>query len=278
MNKETIIKYYDYTLPFYRFFYHKNSNSVHYGFWDESVRNHQEALLNVNKFLAKIADIKKSDIILDAGCGVGGSAIWLAKNYDVKVVGITISKQQVKEAQRLSRINNVERDVNFYERDYLNSGFSDKSFDVVWAVESVCHADDKKDFLREAHRVLKSGGRLVVDDGFLLRSAENDKEKKDFNAFLEGMALPNLASEHRFKELLEEIGFKNIRIYDKTQEALPSAKKIYRMSILSYPMANITELFHLTPHLLTLNNLAGITQYKVIKKGLAEKAKKAAIG
>ena len=222
--------------------------------------------------------IKKSDIILDAGCGVGGSAIWLAKNYDVKVVGITISKQQVKEAQRLSRINNVERDVNFYERDYLNSGFSDKSFDVVWAVESVCHADDKKDFLREAHRVLKSGGRLVVDDGFLLRSAENDKEKKDFNAFLEGMALPNLASEHRFKELLEEIGFKNIRIYDKTQEALPSAKKIYRMSILSYPMAKITELFHLTPHLLTLNNLAGITQYKVIKKGLAEKAKKAAIG
>ena len=168
--------------------------------------------------------------------------------------------------------------MNFYERDYLNSGFSDKSFDVVWAVESVCHADDKKDFLREAHRVLKSGGRLVVDDGFLLRSAENDKEKKDFNAFLEGMALPNLASEHRFKELLEEIGFKNIRIYDKTQEALPSAKKIYRMSILSYPMAKITELFHLTPHLLTLNNLAGITQYKVIKKGLAEKAKKAAIG
>jgi len=243
--------------------------TIHYGFWDKNITNHQEALLNVNKFLAKIADIKTGDIILDAGCGIGGSAIWLAKNYNVQVIGITISSRQVKEAQRLSQMSKVEKNTNFYEKDYLNSGFKDKSFNVVWAVESVCHAKDKKDFLREAYRILKSGGCLVVDDGFLLRNAKNEKEKKDFSAFLEGMALPNLASESEFKESLEEIGFKNIKIYDKTIETLPSAKKIRRMSIFSYPVAKITEKLHLTPHLLTLNNLAGITQYTTIKSGLA---------
>lgn len=64
MNKKAIKEYYDYTLPFYRFFYHKDTNALHYGFWDNSVKNHQEALLNVNKFLAETVKIKSDDIIL----------------------------------------------------------------------------------------------------------------------------------------------------------------------------------------------------------------------
>lgn len=269
MNKETIIKYYDYTLPFYRFFYHQNSNSVHYGFWDKDTKNHQEALINVNKFLAEIVHLKAGELILDAGCGIGGSSIWLAKNYQVKAIGITISQKQVAEAKKLARINQVEQTTEFYEKDFLNSGFNDETFDVIWAIESVCHAENKSDFLREAYRMLKIGGRLVVDDGFLLRSIENEKERKVFANFLEGMALPNLALESQFKQALEKIGFKNIQIYDKVREVLPSAKKIYRMSIFSYPISKITAKLGLTPHLLTLNNLAGIAQYQVIKSGLA---------
>jgi tocopherol O-methyltransferase len=268
MDKKIITEYYDYTLPFYRFFYHKESNAVHYGFWDESVKNHTEALLNVNKFLAETVGIKPNDVILDAGCGIGGSAIWLAKNYDTKVVGITISEKQLKEAKNLSLKNKVDLATNFYKRDFLNSGFNDGSFSVVWAIESVCHAEDKKDFLKEAYRLLKNDGRLVVDDGFLLRQPKNKREEKDLVAFLEGMALSNLAVESEFKKSLEEVGFKNIKIYDKVNETLPSAKKIYKMSIFSYPVSWVLEKMRITPSLLTKNNLAGITQYRIIKNGI----------
>jgi tocopherol O-methyltransferase len=268
MEKKKIIEYYDYTLPFYRFFYHKDSNAIHYGFWDDSVKNHQEALLNVNKFLAETAGVKSDDIILDAGCGVGGSAIWLAKNYNTQVVGITISEKQIEEAGRLSLKNAVDSNTKFFKRDFLNSGFESESFSVVWAIESICHAEDKKDFLKEAYRLLKDGGRLIIDDGFLLRQTKNNAEKKNLNAFLEGMALSNLAYETEFKRSLEEVSFKNIRIYDKAKETLPSAKKIHRMSIFSYPTSWIFEKLHLTPSLLTKNNLAGITQFRIIKKGL----------
>ncbi len=268
MDKETIIKYYNYTLPFYKFFYHKNSNAVHYGFWDESVNNHQEALLNVNKFLAETANIKSDDVVLDAGCGVGGSAIWLAKNYNTKVVGITISDKQLEEAKNLSLKYGVDLVANFYKRDFLNSGFNNESFSVVWAIESVCHAENKKDFLEEAYRLLKNGGRLIVDDGFLLRRANDEREEKDIKGFLEGVALSNLAYESEFKKSLEEVGFKNIKIYDKVKETLPSAKKIYKMSIFSYPISWVTEKLHLTPSLLTKNNLAGNTQYRIIKNGI----------
>lgn len=268
MNNEDVKKYYDYTLPFYRFFYHKKSNAIHYGFWDNNVKNHQEALINVNRFLAKTARIKSSEIILDAGCGIGGSAIWLAKHYKVHVIGITVSKKQLDEAKRLSRENKVNHSVNFYQRDFLNSGFKDKSFDVIWAIESVCYAENKKDFLKEAYRLLKDNGRLVVDDGFLLRRPRNKREGRELSAFLDGFVLPNLAGENEFRQFLQEVGFKNIKVYDKSKETLPSSKKIYRMSIFSYPVSWITEKLRLTPKLLTKNNLTGIIQYKLIQSGL----------
>ncbi len=269
MDKEVIQKYYDYTVPFYKLFYHGNTNAVHYGFWESSVKNHQEALLNVNKFLAETVGIKSDDAILDAGCGIGGSAIWLAKNYNVKVVGITISEKQLEEAKNLSLENNVDLATNFYKRDFLKSGFDNESFSVVWAIESVCHADDKKDFLKEAYRLLKNGGRLVVDDGFLLRQPKDKLEEKYYSEFLEGMALPNLALGTEFKKSLEEVGFKNIKIYDKVNETLPSAKKLYKMCLIAYPISWLTGKLHITPSLLTKNNLAGIAQYKIIKSGLA---------
>ena len=268
MDKEVITEYYDYTLPFYRFFYHKDSNAVHFGFWDESVKNHQEALLNVNKFLAETVGIKSDDVVLDAGCGVGGSVIWLAKNYNVHAVGITISEKQLAEAKNLSLKNGVDLFTNFYKRDFLNSGFDNESFSVVWAIESVCHAEDKKDFLKEAYRLLKNGGRLIVDDGFQLHQTKNEREGKDLGAFLDGMALSNLAFESEFKKSLEDVGFKNIKIYDKANETLPSAKKIYKMSIFSYPVSWVLEKLRITPSLLTKNNLAGITQYRIIKNGI----------
>jgi tocopherol O-methyltransferase len=269
MSSDIITKYYDYTLPFYRFFYHGKSNAIHYGFWNNKIKSHQEALLNVNKFLADTVKIKSDDIILDAGCGIGGSAIWLAQNYNVRVDGITISEKQLKEAKNLSTKYKVDH-VYFYKRDFLNTGFNENSYSVVWAIESVCHAEDKKDFIKEAYRLLKNGGRLIVDDGFLLRSPKNKHEQKDLDAFLEGMALSNLAFETDFKKSFEDVGFKNIKIYDKINETLPSSKKIYKMSIFSYPLSIILEKLKLTPPLLTKNNLAGITQYRIIKNGIME--------
>lgn len=268
MDNRTVKEYYDYTLPFYRFFYHKSINAIHYGFWDNDVKDHKEALLNVNKFLAETVNIKSGDVILDAGCGIGGSAIWLAKKYAVKVIGITISDKQIVEAKKLSLKNGVDNLVSFSNRDFLNTDFDDKSFDVVWAIESVCHAEDKKDFLKEAHRLLKKSGRLIIDDGFLLQTDMNNQEEKYLNIFLNGMALSNLALETEFRKYLEDVGFKNIKVYDKVKETLPSAKKIYRMSIFSYPISWISEKLRLTPSLLTKNNLAGIAQYQIIKNGI----------
>ena len=90
MDNNNISNYYDYTQHHYeRWWKLKESLSLHYGFWDEGVQNFNQALINTNKVMMELAKVGDGDTILDAGCGVGGAAIFLASNKNVKVNGIT---------------------------------------------------------------------------------------------------------------------------------------------------------------------------------------------
>lgn len=270
MHKKIISDYYDYTLPFYRIFWHKNSDSyaLHYGFWEKDTKDLNEALVNTNRFLAKKATITSSDIVLDTGCGIGGSAIWLAKNFQVHVVGITISKKQIDKAKELAKKHNLTTLTNFYVMDYLKTSFGPNSFDVVWAIESVCHAQGKHVFLKEAYRLLKDRGRIILADGFLKREPKNNRENHILKTVTEGLALPNLASIHDFTKAMKEVGFCSITFWDKTKEIMPSSKKLSDMCTIGYPLARITEKLRLTSPILTKNNRAGISQYTALQIGL----------
>jgi tocopherol O-methyltransferase len=70
--------------------------AMHYGFWDKETSNHAEALINMNRALATRAEVRPGDHVLDAGCGIGGSAIWLARDFGVRVVGITLVPSEVE--------------------------------------------------------------------------------------------------------------------------------------------------------------------------------------
>ena len=70
--------------------------SLHFGYYDETATHHKAAVANMNRVMADLADIGREDKVLDAGCGVGGSGIWLAENRQCSVVGITPVAGQVK--------------------------------------------------------------------------------------------------------------------------------------------------------------------------------------
>jgi cyclopropane fatty-acyl-phospholipid synthase-like methyltransferase len=172
-SKNDISRYYDLSEVHYRKIWDLDkSRSLHYGYWDDSVKNFHEALLNINKVLAEIAEIKEGENILDAGCGVGGSSLWLAMEKNCTVKGISLNTRQIGKANASAKEFDMHEKVSFEQKDYTNTFYAANSFDVVWAIESVCYADDKSDFLKEANRVLKPGGRLIIADFF---------KKKDLN-------------------------------------------------------------------------------------------------
>src|SRR6266704_4169796 len=96
--------YYDETWMDYRMLWLNPQNrAIHFGYWDEHTRSHTQSLFAMNRVLASHLGIHSGQRILDAGCGVGGSAIWLAKTYDVEVVGITPVESQIVRANSFMR-------------------------------------------------------------------------------------------------------------------------------------------------------------------------------
>jgi len=155
-SDKIIIQYYNYHQRYYKWFWYQPSNlSIHYGFWYPKTKSHAESLINMNKVLVKIAKIKPGDIVLDAGCGIGGSSIWIAKNLATKVIGINICKRQIDLANKFVKEEKVGHLVKFYVRDFNNTKFNNETFDVVFGLESICYAKNKKDFVSEAWRILK---------------------------------------------------------------------------------------------------------------------------
>lgn len=65
--------------------------ALHYGLWYDNTRSLAEAVGNTNKFILEALHIDADDRVLDAGCGVGGTSIYIAEVTGATVHGITLS-------------------------------------------------------------------------------------------------------------------------------------------------------------------------------------------
>jgi|688.fasta_scaffold32913_5 cyclopropane fatty-acyl-phospholipid synthase-like methyltransferase len=249
----------------------RDNLALHYGYWDQTTPyNQHQALLNKNQILYEKAGIKATDKVLDAGCGIGGSTIWMAKNHGNTVTGITISAQQAQYAAQHAQRHGVSELVNFEVADFCATPFADESFDVVWALESSCHALNKGDFLREAFRVLRKGGRLVVCDGFVLQRQFDERQWQAVVTCLNGWAVPNLCGRDEFFGLLQQQGFNNAECHDITAQTLPSADYMYKVAKRLQPVQKISQWLGLRTKAQTANYLVGLAQHVLFSEKLTE--------
>ena len=231
---QRIVDYYHSTENAYRDSWDlDNSLAIHYGYWDEKVHSFSESLIRMNEVMADAADIKAGQEVLDAGCGVGGSTIYLARYRGAKVTGITLSERQVKNATTHAHNAGVEKMVQFGVMDYCSTQFPGESFDVVWGCESICYAASKEEFIKEAHRLLRPGGRLVVADGFVTELGNN--QHPVIRKWLDGWQVDNLETPTRFQDFLAASGFSAISYRDISREVAHSSRRLYRF----YYLANL---------------------------------------
>ncbi len=224
---QDVANYYDQTENHYRRFWKlEKSLSLHYGIWSEGIKNLHEAVLNTNTLLAKLSEIKSTDVVLDAGCGVGGSAIYLAKNIGCKVSGITLSEKQAGTATEFAKQHGVSNLASFYAMNYTATSFADNSFDVVWAIESMQTAVNKSDFLKEAKRILKPGGKIVIADCFKSYDYPFEKNKL-MNLMFNGWAVSDVLSSEEFINKANQFGFTLEKEQDVTKEVYPSVVRFF---------------------------------------------------
>ncbi len=266
---QNIIDYYNSTENAYKDSWDlNNSLSIHYGYWDEKVKSFSQSLLRMNEVMAEAASVKPTDVILDAGCGIGGSSIFLAEKIGCTVKGISLSERQVSKAKELAKQKGIDDKLSFEVMNYGITNFPDKSFDVVWGCESICYADDKELFIKEAFRLLKPGGRLVVADGFVTDFKNN--EHPLIRNWLDGWLVNYLETPGRFQQMMRDTGFGDVSFRDISKNTAHSSRRLYKYYFLAnlYLFLKIISFSNHATEMQKKNITACKHQYHGLKKGL----------
>lgn len=169
--------------------------------------------IKATKELAELSKINQDDKILDLGCGLGGSARYLASNYGCYVTGIDITQEYSNTAAELSKLVKLDDKTEFHHADAINLPFEKGNYDVVWSEHVQMNIENKQKLFNEIYRVLKPNGKLIFYDVF-------KGHAKDIYfpvPWAENSSTNFLSEQNDIKYLMETLHFK-IKIWeDKTE-------------------------------------------------------------
>lgn len=240
--------------------------ALNYGLWESNTQSFLEALQNTNKYMARLACIKSSDKVLDAGCGVGGAAIYLAKEFSARSKGISLSESQIAMAHENAIKQKVQDFTDFAVADFTDTNFPDASFDVIWSCESIAHATDKLATLREWHRLLKPGGRLIILSYFSSNEVTSEAGKW-LDKWCNLWAMSKFESAEMISKLFHKLGFsiKHHEILDT--KVYPTIKRMYRSYWLGLWPSLLYNFMFGARHYARNHYRSGLYQYKAFKLG-----------
>jgi tocopherol O-methyltransferase len=286
----------DTTKDYLKYYGTRKHHHMHYGF-DRDLPKGGSPTGHMTRYLATIAGLlpavpaspgKPAPRLLDAGCGMGGSSILLAREAGAWCVGINLVELHAHIARAFALADAVKwgtpaerapgapptdpslarTPAQYVANDYTIPAFKPESFDVIWALESFCYAPDKEAWIRGMAPLLKPGGRLVMADGFSGRAPANAAEARAFEMFLKGWAVPHFCSFDDMKTWATRAGLEVAHAEDITIDVLPHAFNIFRLGPIIVPWRWMLRKFGLVGEEKLQNAWAIYHQYPTLKKGI----------
>ena len=214
--KNAIQHFYDRLSPHFQRLWGPHLHDGYFVTGKESKEHAQEQLV---EFLASRAEIERGSRVLDIGCGMGATSVWLAKHLACHPIGITLSPVQVDMARCLAARENVR--AHFMLMDAEHIAFT-TPFDAVWMVGVLGHLPDQEKFLRGAHRWVATGGRFLLADWTVAEEVTAHDRKKWIEPVLEGMLMPQIAPLSHYIRWFEESGYRVRESLDLTPQTQPT--------------------------------------------------------
>jgi len=168
------------------------------------------------KFCSELSahSLKPNDKILDVGCGIGGSAFYMAKNFGVQVYGYDLSVNMINIANDLRHCEpaNVKHAVQFYVEDATLMDYPDQFYDMVYSRDTILHIKDKKALFEMFYRTLKPGGKLVITD---YCHGDKPKHSQHFVDYVASRGY-HLHTVQEYGKIIESAGFVDVKATNMT--------------------------------------------------------------
>jgi MPBQ/MSBQ methyltransferase len=176
---------------------------------------HTGGRLETMHVLGKI-HLDKNDRVLDVGCGLGGTARYLAANVGCRIIGIDLTPEYIEIAKILGERTGTSDRVEFMTASALNVPFDNRQFDAAITFHVAMNIKDRPALYREVARVLKPQSVFCIYD---VMKGPNDGLKFPV-PWAEDATNSHLTHVDEMCELLSIAGFKTIEIEDRSGFAI----------------------------------------------------------
>ncbi|MDO8265707.1 MAG: methyltransferase domain-containing protein [Candidatus Saccharibacteria bacterium] len=263
MNKNPVIRYYHSAES--KFGYRLLKGVKHFGYYPKGKENIPmlEAQMIMNEQLAKRLELEEGKKVLDAGCGEGNVALYLAKHHGLNVEGIDLLEFNIKNAKENSLNIKLTNSTSFQVGNYLKLPFRNDSFDAIYTMETLVHAPDYHKALIEFYRVLKPNGKLVLFEYTIKPETEiTPSEREAMNRIKQINQIAAMPAFNEFtfgsmKTKLNKAGFRDVSTENITARMLPMLKQLYLKAKYPYKLFRI---LHLENHL--INGMSAVEFYE----------------
>jgi SAM-dependent methyltransferase len=220
----------------------------HFGYYPEGERlSFRRALLEMESRLGWGLGLPPRARVLDGGSGEGLVAVELARMFGLRVTGVDLIPRNLVR----SRANAIEERlgdaVTFLRADYNALPFADEHFDGAYTMETLVHAANAYTVLREFHRVLKPGGRLMLFEYTMPpRASLTPKQSRALDEVIAGSAMTSLPRfvNGTMAEFVGECGFRDVVVNDATDRITPMLRTFARRALVPYGIATGLGLRH----------------------------------
>ncbi|MEQ8703550.1 MAG: methyltransferase domain-containing protein [Phaeodactylibacter sp.] len=209
---------------------------MHHGYYGDGQqpKDHRQAQTDLVNELLNWGGVTHAPRILDAGCGVGGSSRYLARQLGAEaVLGCTLSPVQAQRGTEYNRQAGLDQIVRTEARDMMSLRTTDGPFDLVWSMESAEHIEDKAGMLQLFYDLLAPGGRLLVATWCHRETppALTQTDKQILGRIRQLYHLPPLVSLPELKQLAEAAEFVNVSTDDWSEQVAPFWKAVIQSAL-----------------------------------------------
>jgi len=192
-----------------------------------------KALRAMEEKLYQVMDLKDATV-LDGGAGHGDVAIYM-KEKGLRITAIELLDSHVVKAKENVRSRNADGRVEVFQMDYESLKFDDGTFDGVYTMETLVHAGDPDQAMREFYRVLKFGG-VVTHFEYEHEVDTQLPSSGPFSRVNSFSAMPAFQqfSTGTIEEKLEKVGFQDVQMEDLSQNVLPLLRLFFFLAYIPY--------------------------------------------